>query len=915
MTAPSISGITKLWYDSPDGAIVTPASFGNSINFIINNGIFRLRGTSAVGQAAAYTAKNIDLTAIEAVIAMLDVSSPTRMDTTANNGIFVGFSDGTNYECFTVGGIGNTTPEPVAVVLTAGQTPSFSGGTPDETAFTRLLAGMTSDATQGTNDSRPDTIWSKFASVNQLTIADGDVGTPASFTQLTSLVNSDHIHIFEVLGNVFSSVLPFTVDAEYFRASNQTIVFVNDPLLIKASADFYYLRIKNSTSTADVELNQIRIQSELSVDVSFGTSDSNASSSLSLNNCSVFASGTSEYFAPAVFVGGAEVDRDRIIFNSGSQVSGRAIGAGTPLQINCNQGDDLRLDARFDLSNNPAIDINAGAGSEAEIDLTGIEWSGTAIIDNISANNTTVLIRTGQSFTTATTGGGTLTVNQPQASFVGSNYADGTRVYLAHQQVFTVAATAVDTVNDNITLGNDANGDAPDFASGSPYTLVRVVLAEGATMPTTSPQIRNRGLYRATVSGGAVSLFVTEASIPATPITFSTSGTNNGGGQLLTLTFETELYNDTVSGGSGLSTALSLSSGARVRRKAIHYSEATSATVTSIPFDDVFVWSATAGISDPAEISNTPNPWIEVNTIAAASIITLRETVTNNSGTDFNSFNPVSTGSTVSGITTALEGVGKIQINANDADGIIWGQELLLFVAYMFSTAAGIRLLSGETVEIQDIAFAAVQNLEVDETSGNFLQIAGVYFSGLTVSSATTGNVALNVATRGVAATIETGTSGLTASEATQLGNLAATLASSGVFSTAALANAPSGGGGGATAQEVWEYSTRSLTDKANFTLATDAVNAASLSADAISEINATVDQALVDYDALVPADLPTNFSALLVTAGGAVTVETVNDKTGYSLTQTFPANFSALDITAEGALNRHEQRWFISGA
>jgi hypothetical protein len=47
----------------------------------------------------------------------------------------------------------------------------------------------------------------------------------------------------------------------------------------------------------------------------------------------------------------------------------------------------------------------------------------------------------------------------------------------------------------------------------------------------------------------------------------------------------------------------------------------------------------------------------------------------------------------------------------------------------------------------------------------------------------------------------------------------------------------------------------------------------------------------------------PTNFSSLAITAGGAVTAGTVSDKTGYSLTQTFPTNFSSLAITAGGAV------------
>lgn len=58
----------------------------------------------------------------------------------------------------------------------------------------------------------------------------------------------------------------------------------------------------------------------------------------------------------------------------------------------------------------------------------------------------------------------------------------------------------------------------------------------------------------------------------------------------------------------------------------------------------------------------------------------------------------------------------------------------------------------------------------------------------------------------------------------------------------------------------------------------------------------------------------PANFSAMAITAGGAVTsgtvndktgytVSTVQDKTGYSLTQAFPSNFSSMAITAGGAV------------
>jgi len=48
-----------------------------------------------------------------------------------------------------------------------------------------------------------------------------------------------------------------------------------------------------------------------------------------------------------------------------------------------------------------------------------------------------------------------------------------------------------------------------------------------------------------------------------------------------------------------------------------------------------------------------------------------------------------------------------------------------------------------------------------------------------------------------------------------------------------------------------------------------------------------------------IAQSFPTNFASMAITSGGAVTVGTNSDKTGYSLTQAFPANFSALSITA----------------
>lgn len=63
------------------------------------------------------------------------------------------------------------------------------------------------------------------------------------------------------------------------------------------------------------------------------------------------------------------------------------------------------------------------------------------------------------------------------------------------------------------------------------------------------------------------------------------------------------------------------------------------------------------------------------------------------------------------------------------------------------------------------------------------------------------------------------------------------------------------------------------------------------------TNLNATITSRMATFT------LPTNFSSLAIDGGGAVTAGTVNDKTGYSLTQAFPTNFSALAVTAGGAV------------
>ena len=70
----------------------------------------------------------------------------------------------------------------------------------------------------------------------------------------------------------------------------------------------------------------------------------------------------------------------------------------------------------------------------------------------------------------------------------------------------------------------------------------------------------------------------------------------------------------------------------------------------------------------------------------------------------------------------------------------------------------------------------------------------------------------------GAVATVTSG-SGLDAAQNTKLSELHAALETSGVFSTASLANAPAGEGGGLTPAQIWQYGDRTLTSAANLVL------------------------------------------------------------------------------------------------
>jgi len=559
------------------------------------------------------------------------------------------------------------------------------------------------------------------------------------------------------------------------------------------------------------------------------------------------------------------------------------------------------------LSNNTVIELGSGGAGVYDFSgLTGGTLANPVRFNSLTAGAKTITLGAGIVAVVANpVTAGSITLAFPVVSYNNTSAANGSRICLKHSQLFSIVSANINTTTDAITLGNDSNSNAPAFATAAPYSIAfRIALAAGATMPTTTPQIIDGGSYRVTISSGAIRLFLTEADISGSPINFINAGTNNGFGQLLSLRIQTVAANVVVAGGAGASIPLTLPNGARVRRQAIHYDESGVRTVTSVIFDDILIWSSASGINDAAQISNVLSPWAIINNIAVATVLTLDETVFNNAGTEFNSLIPQVKGSlaaSASGIiSVALEGAGRVQINANDSDGIVWGADLLHSLPYFYSLQSGILVLSGDTLSILSAASAVAINLEVENLSASQLQIVGTRISnikgiGLIAFNVASGSVAITVAGSGggggaptvaaIRAEIEGSGSRLAAIQA-KTDQFVFTVANQ------VNANALTGGGGGLTAQQV----------RNALTLAPSPGAAAAGSVDAqLATIDAVVDEILIDTAVIGAA------GAGLTGAGGtgnqftAITTAITTATTGLSTLTSAQVNALLLVIRGSG--------------
>ncbi|NEQ52174.1 MAG: hypothetical protein F6K11_18875 [Leptolyngbya sp. SIO3F4] len=431
-------------------------------------------------------------------------------------------------------------------------------------------------------------------------------------------------------------------------------------------------------------------------------------------------------------------------------------------------------------SSGTGVDDDTGATwtprtSEAlELDLSSISFgTGSTSPINIArladGSSDSITITTSQQIISSSAAPGGINVDASVASLTALNFEDNTRVVADHVQVFTVdTSTDVDITNNTITLSNDANGDAPAFASLQPYTLVRLT---GDNLPNSSTnEIRSwttelgGGLYYATINGSNVRLFTAFGNIPATPISLDSTGSGT-----FNLRAETVLFNVLVSGGSGLSQALSLSNGAQIRVRACKW-DSIGGNATSTTFfdnrDNLTTWSASSG----ASIS------VVVGLFNSGDLETIHEEIIDTTFARSRKFGELTTTNDGSQLDTSnsgpfqvsLEGLGRITTNTNDPDGKELIQNAFAWYCWVRYQEGAISIISGDTFQAVNFFDYQGKNLAIDNLNASIpFQLVG---GSISIAGIATGigegseSVYLNVDVAGTRAVLDSTGSSVTVS-------------------------------------------------------------------------------------------------------------------------------------------------------
>jgi hypothetical protein len=352
--------------------------------------------------------------------------------------------------------------------------------------------------------------------------------------------------------------------------------------------------------------------------------------------------------------------------------------------------------------------------------------------------------------TTSTPNGGTVVLQAPVIGFNAPNFSDGTRVCLQRQDSFTVASTAINTTTEEITVTGN-----PFVATSFP-TLIRFSLQGGATIPTSSPQIIDGGLYYCVFKSG--DLIKISESEGGTPINFTSQGSGN-----FTILGLTEVAYDVVAGGTGYTKTLTLPNNQILNWKAIHWvADNGSGQCRSSLFKSGTVsWNSTIGASilDIVGQATAPdtfhNQFVDLNYIIRS---------------DGSQYTLANSGASVSGLSFNVQGV--VEINSNDVDGILAIQDAYLWYLYAVYNG-GIRIANPGNFVIENVSSAVLNNAKLENISSTTpLQVIGSNIrrsDGQNPIVSTSYPIFLNADTSLIGGVLTTGISGLTPSESTAL--------------------------------------------------------------------------------------------------------------------------------------------------
>lgn len=363
----------------------------------------------------------------------------------------------------------------------------------------------------------------------------------------------------------------------------------------------------------------------------------------------------------------------------GNTIGGRITSAGNYSNIN----------ASFS-GNTTAIRISSAVTS-GSIDLSNCTFSGNTTDIYWAGTTGSITITVGQTGLTTGTAGGTINLVEPVIALSAPNFAEGTRVQVQRVEAFTLANTTVNTSTNEITVAGN------QFRTTSFPTLVTILQGSG-TLPTSTPQVADRGLYYVVAkSGNNIKISKTEGGAE---IDFTAQGSSS-----FTLIGYTELANS-LAGSGGYSVNLSEANGTLLQVKAEYWAKELGIAKASIFFQSTYVWSTSAGVTIPDTLHADATPDTVHNAIAQSSSITLP---------NGSVVNPADAGDAITGYS--FEADGTVEIDIDNATGEFLIPEAYLWFKYVVSTAAGIRIANNFNFVAEDLFNYVLDSVQLESVS------------------------------------------------------------------------------------------------------------------------------------------------------------------------------------------------------